>query len=147
MTRSPGSSRRSSGRGIPPRREIGFATVAALIVLVLLGSIGSAMLRLSSAQQASSSAAVLAARAGWAAQTGIEWAIAEADAAGSCPSGTLTLTESALSGFSVDVSCAESRHWEGSEVIRNLRVTSQARFGTMGTADYVFREIEAMITL
>ena len=129
------------------RGESGFATVAALIVLVLLGSIGSAMLRLGGAQQASASAAILGARAGWAAQTGIEWAIAEAEASGSCPGGTLSLTESALSGFSVDISCTESSHWEGGEVVRNLRVTSRARFGAMGSLDYVYREIEAMITL
>ena len=130
-----------------PRRRGGFALVAALIILVLLGSVGSAMLRLSSGQQASASAAILGARAGWAAQSGLEWAIAEAGATGLCPATTLTLSEGALSGFTVEVRCTESSHWEGSNVIRNLCVSSQARFGPIGSPDFVFREQEAVITL
>lgn len=137
----------SRGPRLDRRRESGFALIAGLVVLVLLGSIGAAMVRLSSTEQASSSAAILGARADWAARSGLEWAVQNANTTGGCVNGTLTLTESALSGFTVEVSCTETRHHEGSEEIQNLRLESSARFGAVGTPDFVFRQIEATVIL
>lgn len=129
------------------RRAGGFALVAALIVLVILGSIGGAMVRLSSAEQAGSSAALLGMRADWAARSGIEWAISRARATGSCVNGTLSLTEGALSGFEVEVGCSSTRHREGDQELQNLVIRSRARFGVLGSADFVYREVEATILL
>lgn len=129
------------------RRRGGFALVAALALLVVLGSIGAAMVRLSTVQQASSSLAIIGARANWAAQAGVEWAIHEARDSGSCPSGSFGLAEEALSGFQIVVTCGSTQHREGSEVRSNLAIRVEASFGTLGSPLFVFREIEASIVL
>ena len=131
------------------KHAAGFALVAALGILVVLSLMGGAMLRLSSAQQAGSSAAILGARAHWAARSGIDWAIHRAVSTGDCPaaSSTLNLGEGALSGFSVVVTCSSTPHAEGSEDRRSLLIQSQAQFGAVGSRDYVFRDVRASIVL
>lgn len=107
------------------------------------------MLRMSSLQQSGSTAAILGARAGWAARSGIDWAIHRAVSTGDCPaaSSTLTLTEGALSGFSVLVTCTSTPHREGSDDRVSLLIQSQAQFGTIGSPNYVFRDVRASIVL
>jgi len=143
---STGRARRTRARH-EARREGGFALVAALVVLVVLSSIGAGMLRLSAAQRAGASGAILGARANWAAQSGIEWATHQAQSTGTCASGTLNLTEGALSGFSVIVSCTETLHLEGANTIRSLAIRSEASFGPLGSPEFVYREIRAGLTL
>ena len=148
MTRQCRDSRRLAARSAAStRHDRGFALVAALIVLVLLSSIGAAMLRLTAVERAAATGAILGARANWAAQSGVEWASHQASSAGSCGSGTLVLTEGALAGFQVVVSCTETTHREGGQTVRSLSIRSEARFGTYGTPDFVFREIQAGLTL
>ncbi len=132
-----------------PQRAGGFALVAALAILVVLGAAGGAMLRMSSLQQSGSTAAILGTRANWAARSGIDWAIHRAASTGGCPaaSSTLTLTEGALSGFSVVVTCTSTTHREGSDDRANLLIQSQAQFGTIGSPNYVFRDLRASIVL
>lgn len=129
------------------QRQSGFALVAALIVLVLLGTIGGAMVRMTSTEQANASSAILGTRANWAAKTGIEWGVAQISRTGTCATGTLNLTEGALSGFSVQISCTATRHWEGSEQILNLVIRARSSFGAPGTTDHAYREVEATIIL
>lgn len=127
----------------------GFALIAALAVLVVLGATGGAMLRLSSVQQTGSTTAILGTRANWAARSGIDWAIHRAVSTGDCPaaSTTLSLTEGALSGFTVQVTCASTPHREGNETRVSLLIQSQAQFGVVGSRNYVFRDVRASIVL
>ena len=131
------------------RRERGFALIAALAVLVILGSISGVMLRLSGVQQAGVSTVILGQRAQWAARSGLEWGVHESARIGGCPAAatTLDLSEGAVSGFTVVVRCAETSHWEGATRFRNVELSSEASFGALGSRDYVFRELVGTIVL
>ncbi len=137
--------RRGAGRD----RRGGFALVAALAVLVLLGSIGSMMLRLTGVQQARSSTAILGARAHLAARSGIEWGLHRAIAAGGCPAATtaLVLGEGALAGFRVDVSCSATVHVEGSRRRTHVALRARAEFGAADAREHVVREVGAAAVL
>ena len=58
-----------------PMRRRGFALVAALVVLVLLGSMGALMVRVTGVEQVGTSLSLLGARADLAARSGLEWAV------------------------------------------------------------------------
>ena len=139
----------STADGAGPRRRRGFALIAALAILVLLASMGSMMLRLTGVQQASSSTAILAVRADLAARSGIEWGLHQAIAAGTCPSAatTLALSEGALSGFSVEVTCSATLHVEGNQTRTNVALRSHAEFGDPDSRDHVVREVGASVVL
>lgn len=130
-------------------RRRGFALIAALALLVVLGSAGAMMLRMTSIQQAGGTTTILGARAEWAARSGVDWAIHRAVALGDCPSptSTLNLAEGVLVGFRVVVRCTATRHFEGSDVRTSLRITSEAAFGVLGSRDFVYREIQASAVL
>jgi len=138
-----------SGDRPKSRSTGGFALIAALALLVMLGSTGAIMLRLSSQQQASGTATIMGARAQWAAQSGIEWALHRAVALDSCPAATsvLNLTEGVLSGFTVTVRCTSSQHVEGSEERTSLSIRAEASWGTFGERDYTYREVRAAAVL
>lgn len=130
-------------------RRGGFALVAALAVLVLLGSIGSMMLRLTGVQQARSSATILGARAHLAARSGIEWGLHRAIAAGGCPAAStaLALDEGALAGFRVEVSCSASTHVEGTRTRTHVVLRARAEFGAPDAREHVVREVGASALL
>lgn len=131
------------------QRTSGFALIAALGVLVLLASIGSMMLRMTGLQQAGSSLAILGARAHFAARSGIDWGFHQAIAKGECPAETtkLALSEGALSGFTVVVSCSQSIHVEGSTSRTHVALHARAEFASPGSRDHVVREVGAALVL
>lgn len=131
------------------RRERGFALIAALALLVVLGGTGAVMLRMTGIEQAGSTVAILGARANLAARSGIDWALHQAVATGDCPAAAsvLDLAEGALVGFVVTVRCSASSHFEGSEERRILSIESEASFGVLGGRDFVFREVQATLVL
>lgn len=133
----------STGRS----RRAGFALVAALALLVVLGSTGAVMIRLTGLQQAGASLAILGARGDWAARSGIAWGVHEARRVGGCPAAStvLSLSEGALSGFDVTVHCSATRHTEGSRDRTSLRLVSEARFGAVGSISHVYREMSAAV--
>ena len=131
------------------RRSNGFALIAALALLVVLSSTGAAMIRMTGVQQAGASALILGVRANWAARSGIDWALHQAAVGGSCPaaSTTLNLTEGVLSGFRVVVTCTQTIHNEGAIARISLSIRSEANRGTLGTRDYVYRDMRASALL
>ncbi len=144
----------SPGRAIAPettpkrrRRAGGFALIAAIGLLVVLGATGALMLRLAAAERASGSLAILGARGRWAARSGAEWVLHRTSSTGDCPATqtTLDLTEGALSGFRVVVRCRSTSHFEGDEERRSLQIRSEASSGALGSAEYVYREIELSV--
>jgi MSHA biogenesis protein MshP len=88
-------------------RQPGFALIPALFLIVVLGALAVVAIRVGTGQQQAVTMSLQQARALSAAQTGIEWGAYQALKGGSCAaSTTLTLTEAALKGFSVVVTCA-----------------------------------------
>jgi len=96
------------------RQMSGFALIPALFLIVVLGALAVVAIRVGTGQQQAVTMSLLQARALSAAQTGIEWGAYKAlgggcNVSGTCScvaSTTLTLTEAALNGFSVIVTCA-----------------------------------------
>ena len=132
---------RSSPSPAHRRPSGGFALIAALALLAVLGTTGALMLRMNALQTSASSQAVLGERAEWAARAGTEWARAAAVAAVGCPSAstTLALTGGALSGHSVVVSCSESRHVEDDAERLSVHLSVSVSDGSLGQ-DFVYRE-------
>ncbi len=128
--------------------ERGFALVAAVFIVVVLALLGIMMVTIGGMQRATASAATQGARAYHAAQTGIEWGVFQALAAGSCfPSpSSFPLSGPGLDGFSVTVKCVATSHKEGGDPPYNVYViTSTATSGNFGDSAYVSREIEITV--
>lgn len=102
------------------KRQRGFGAVMAIIVLVILAALSSAMLKLHYSQQLSSAQDVLTAKALAAARSGNDWGLYQALRAGgiwsACSNATQILDLSADSGFLVKVSCDSKTYNEGESV-------------------------------
>jgi len=84
-----------------------------------------------------------------AAHTGIEWGIYESVVNGNCVLIPIVFTASgtALSAYNISVSCSSSAHTEGAVLITTYRLTSTAQTGTYGTLDYVYRSMQATVSI
>jgi MSHA biogenesis protein MshP len=130
-------------------RRDGFSLVSALFILVVVASAGAAALRLVGVERRGSSLGLLGARAHQAARAGLEWGVAKVVATpGACPAGgSFNLAGGALAGFAVDVSCALTSHVEGAATTNVFVITSFARRGSFGAADYSSRRLEATVAV
>jgi MSHA biogenesis protein MshP len=123
-----------------PIRQSGFAAIAAIFLVVVLASMGAFMVSISNSQQISSAQDVQGMRAYWAAQGGLEWGVAAANAASACPASTTALS---LDGFAVSVTCTSNVYSEGGKTVTLLRLISVANSGTPGSVTYVERSVSA----
>jgi MSHA biogenesis protein MshP len=125
----------------------GFSIVMAIFILVVLGLLGSYMVRMSGVQQATSSYALQGARAYQAAKAGLGWAVAKISAGGSCTdvNTQATLTLSGLTGFTVSLGCTSASYQEGSDTPVIFQLNAHSEYGAYGSADYVSRELEVSI--
>ncbi len=138
-------SRRAEAGFSALKRKAGFSLPSAIFILVVLSAAGVFMTNLSGVQQHTANLSLGAARAWWAAHAGLEWGIDRTLAAGACQSGTFTLTEGGLAGFSVDVSCSASAHVE--EATTTIyQLTATAERGSFGDRDHASRTLAATVT-
>jgi len=133
----------------------GFSLVSAIFLLVVLAGLGAVMVTFSTAQNQSLAMDVLGSRAYQAAHAGIEWAAHNIAVNPSFPASTtfVPATGTALGGnlapFTVVVSDVAVSYSDAidtgklPEVIWMHEVTSTAKFGSVGTTDYVEREVTA----
>lgn len=133
-------------RRVTRHRQRGVSLVAALFLLVVLALLGAFIVRISVIQHHTVSLALLGAQAHAAALTGIEWAAHEALQGGLCAATTLNLSEGALNGFTVNVSCQRTTHQEGGANYDVFVFESFASAGSYGTPDYVSRTIRTSVT-
>ena len=123
------------------RQQSGFALIPALFLIVVLGALAAVAIRVGTGQQQTVTMSLMQARALSAAQTGIEWGAYRA-LGGSCvASTTLTLTEAALNGFSVIVTCAAVTFWTGAATNTSYVLNSAATSGLYGQPGYVRRVV------
>jgi MSHA biogenesis protein MshP len=136
-------------------RQPGFALIPALFLIVVLGALAVVAFRVGTGQQQSVTMSLMQARALSAAQTGIEWGAYKAlgggcNASGTCScvaSTTLTLTEAALKGFSVIVTCAAVTFSTGVLPYPTSYVlNSAATLGLYGQPGYVRRVVSGTYT-
>src|SRR6202049_4703195 len=128
------------------RQPSGFALIPALFLIVVLGALAAVAIRVGTGQQQAVTMSLLQARALSAAQTGIEWGAYQAlkGSGSSCvASTTLTLTEAALNGFSVIVTCAAATFSTGAATNISYVLNSAATSGLYGQPGYVRRGVTA----
>jgi len=129
------------------RTQSGMALIAALFLMVVVAALGTFAVRIGAGQQQTVNLALLGSRALAAANSGIEWAAYQAFTAGvACPSGTINLTQGALNGFTVNVTCSVTAHADGGATVNIYVLESFASKGTYGTPDYVSRRVRARFT-
>lgn len=124
----------------------GAALVVAIFLIVVLSLLGAVAARLTAVQQQTVNLSLLSERALLAARSGVEWAAYRALSGGPCAAATTTLTEAGLDGFTVDIDCASSAHFEGAAVTTVYRLEAFARAGTYGNPDYVSRRVSAVVS-
>jgi MSHA biogenesis protein MshP len=126
-----------------PRGERGFSLVLALFVIIVVALLGAVAVRLGAGEQQTVSLRILGDRAVEAAHTGVEWGAYRALNLGTCSAGALSLSEGALNGFSVTVTCTVTNHAQSNGTYHVYEIDSYAESGTYGRPDYVSRRINA----
>jgi MSHA biogenesis protein MshP len=140
----------------PHPAQRGFAAVAAVFLVVILAALGAFMVTFSNTQHLNSAQDVQGTRAYWAAQAGVEWAIAHLVALPSAtpaspPAAAGTAPDcsgypAALEGFTLTVVCPAQEYREGANWVRLFRITSTAKStGAVGSLGYIEREVSATI--
>lgn len=129
-----------------PRRQRGFSLVLALFVIVIVAILGAVAVKLGAGETQTVNLRVLSDRAVEAARTGIEWGAYRALNLGTCSTGTLSLSEGALNGFSVTVGCVMTTHAQSGGSYHVYEIDSYAESGAYGRPDYVSRRINARFT-
>jgi MSHA biogenesis protein MshP len=122
----------------PPR---GFALIPALFLIVVLGALGLAAIRVGIGQQQAVTMSLQEARALAAAQAGIEWGAFQAVSGSCAASTTLNLTEAALNGFAVLVTCSAATFANGAATNSSYVLKSAATTGIYGQPGYVHRVV------
>ncbi len=140
-------------RGLRAARSLarGFALVPALFLVVVLGALALVAIRVGNGQQHAVTMGLLQARALAAARAGAEWgayrALAPAPNVPLCASSTtLNLSEAALNGFTVVVSCTSTAFPNGAATSHAYTINASATAGTYGQPMYVRRVFSATFT-
>jgi MSHA biogenesis protein MshP len=102
----------------------GFAIMAALVILVVLASLGAYMVNISSSQHIGSALDIEGGRALQAARAGLDWGIEEAVnnptafGGGNCQTGQqqANLSFPAITGYTVSVTCSGTSYTDGSSL-------------------------------
>lgn len=134
-------------------RSAGMALMTAILLIVVLIGLGLAAMNLSNVQSDTTSKSYLSAQAYYGAKAGLDWGIQQAIAAGTCAAPTvIPLTQQALSGVSVTVTCVAAAQGattcglSGTAACNTYYLTSSASTGTIGTASYAQRLMEATVS-
>lgn len=107
------------------RHDRGFAAVAAIFVLVVLGGLGVVLVTTSGSAQRSSAFDWLGSQAYQASRAGIEWGSFQA-LNGACVPITPLALPGTLAGFNVNVTCTSTLLTEGGAAVTIFELTSTA---------------------
>jgi MSHA biogenesis protein MshP len=125
-------------------RQKGMSLIAAVFMIVVLALLALFAVRIGGSSERDMSTELMQARALAAARSGIEYAAYRALTLTNCNSlagfnANVSLTEDALNGFTVNVSCSGFQHGVSSWT---YNVTARARRGVYGSPDYVSRTLQ-----
>lgn len=125
------------------RDRSGSALITAVFIMGTLVTLALAMVTMSQVSQDTGTKSLLSAKVYYGAKAGLDWGIQRAIAASSCPASSgFPLTEGALVGVTVTVTCSSTTHGAGNVV---YYITSAATTGTPGGLDYAERHMEATV--
>jgi MSHA biogenesis protein MshP len=141
------------GRQATGIRQKGFALVTAIFILVVLAGLGAAMVTISTSQHTTLAMDIQSTRAYQAARAGIEWGAYQAlqtplPAGFTCPllpAAAASYAMSPLTGFTTTVTCSSTSHNDGANTVTMYMVTSTSTYGSVGTTDYVARQLQARV--
>lgn len=123
----------------------GFALVSALFLIVVLSALGAFLVNMVAVQHATPAMRVRAARADYAARSGMAWAVHRALDAGQCGDADFGLSEAALAGYAVSVRCSASVHDLSGAATPYYVIDVSAQSGAYGSADFVARSLQAKV--
>lgn len=131
--------------------QSGFALVAAMFLLVVLGMLAGYLVRIAGQSTETATVALLDARAYAAADSALEWAVQRAQtnpAALGCGAGgtAFPVPGPGLGDFSATVSCTATAVDEAGIAYTTYRLVATAARGASGAADFVSRAVEASVT-
>ena len=134
--------------------QLGFAALAAVFLIVALATLGAVMVTVSNTQQLTSTQDFQGSRAYWAAQGGLEWAIASVVAsapvapavspAARCP---VSAPPARLEGFALVVNCTRQTYEEGGADVNifHLRSVASTPDRVAGSLGFIERSVSASI--
>lgn len=134
------------------RHARGFALVAAVFLLAILGTVGTMLVTLSSTQQQTGTLAILSAEAMQAARGGLEWARYQELGSASSPKAQnrvcdFSATTLTIGRATVAVSCSAQWFIEDGREVDVYLISSVATIGTFGSPDYVRRRLRSTLVL
>ena len=137
-----------SPRRVNRRAARAFALIPALFLIVVVGALAVVAIRVGTGQQHAVTMSLQEARALAAARAGIEWGVYRAlPPSNSCAaSTTLALTEAALNGFAVVVTCAATTYSSGATTNSSYVISASATNGIYGKPAYVHRVVSGTFT-
>lgn len=134
---------RSNSRSAFPTRRLkqaGLSIISAIFMLLLLAALAAFMLTFSTVSNVTQAQDIQGSRAYWAANSGLQWGVYQVLQTNACATTTLT-----LSGFTVAVACTQNTYPEGGASVNIYRITATANQGTLGSAGYVERQLQATV--
>jgi MSHA biogenesis protein MshP len=130
-----------------PANQRGMSLVVALFIVVVLGLLAAFAVNIGTSQRETANLRLASDRALLAAHAGTEWAGTRALVNNACSASTaLTLSQGALNGYRVTVTCNATSHSEGAVNYRIYDITSFAQYGVFGSAGYASRTLTARFT-
>lgn len=147
------------------RRQGGFAFIAGIFLLVVLGAFAAYVLQISSNAQGATEQAIQAVRAYEAANSGLEWAAYQELDPNQAIWGSVTTPPdcfaspaapalpAAMGNFTLSVTCTRypaftatpNYYEEGSLRVAVYLITSTASFGTAGSSSFVQRQLQSRV--
>ena len=128
------------------RHQRGMSIVVALFVIVVVASLAAFAVTVGGAQSQAESASLQTSRAMAAARTGLHWGLYRARGGWCNTPGqvqTFALTEGALRGFNVRVTCDGYPHTAGLATYYNFDIGATASYGAYGSVDFASRSVSA----
>ncbi|HMM78078.1 MAG TPA: hypothetical protein PJ986_20425 [Gammaproteobacteria bacterium] len=128
-------------------RQGGFSLMSAIFLIVVVALIAGYAVSIGNAQRSGSGLALLGARAGFAAQSGVEWAVATVLATHACPAaGTrFPVAGPGLAGFEIEIDCSAAPVTEGATSYTMFSLAVAASHAGENSEDYAFRRISAQV--
>jgi MSHA biogenesis protein MshP len=123
----------------------GFTLISAIFLVVVISALGLFAVTISTTQQQTSVMDFQGSRAYQAAKAGIEWGIYRVTKDSACPTTSPTMPAGQLSGFTVTITCNVNAYTEGTDSFSVYQLTSTATTGTLGSANYVERQLQVAI--
>lgn len=123
------------------KRQEGVAILGVIMIMIVLGLAGAYLAESVSGRYAAAALDRLSRQADQAAASGLEWARNRALVGASCANASL-----AYAGMTVNITCTSLQVNENGTLYYIFDVTSDARYGSYGNADFVRRTRRARLS-